>query len=92
MVDILQTLTDRDAMEAKSDFWSMTGNYAVGNHVVPGRQFPLPKADFPIPLRFCEIYRQTTNPNVFGGESIVGGENSFSDLRIGVTRFTILSK
>ena len=51
--------TDRHAMEAKSDVWSTTGNYVFRHHVIRRRKLHAPKADFPAPLWYIGVYRQT---------------------------------
>ena len=42
---------DREAMEAREDFWSMSGECIYRHHVLPREQLYVPKeSSFPIPL------------------------------------------
>ena len=44
---------DRDAMEAREDFWSMSGDPVYRHHVTPRGQLYVPKdSSFPIPFFF----------------------------------------
>ena len=50
---------DQDAKEAQLDFWSITDKYIYRNHVAPQQKFHVPKGDFPIPLRYIDVDKQT---------------------------------
>ena len=53
-----------DANEARSDFWSMSGNFVYRHHVEPRVKLYSPrKESFPIPLKYIDVSR-TTHTNL----------------------------
>ena len=48
---------DHNAQGAKHDFWSLSGIF--GNHVFPRTSLHVPNDDFPIPVRYVDVCRQT---------------------------------
>ena len=48
---------DPDAQGAEHDFWSLSGIF--GNHVFRRTSLYVPKDDFPIPVRYVDVCRQT---------------------------------
>ena len=49
-----------DDSEARSDFWSIEGNYIYRHHVEPRVKLYVPKEEpFPIPLRYVDVVRRT---------------------------------
>ena len=52
---------DRDAVEAREDFWRMAGEFTCRNHVVPSEIVCVPKEpSVPIPLEYTNVVRQTS--------------------------------
>ena len=46
--------------EAKSDFWSITGEFIYRHHVEPRAKLHIPKEEsFPIPLKYIDVTRKT---------------------------------
>ena len=46
--------------EAKSDFWSLSGNFINRHHVEPRGKLFVPKEEsFPIPLKYIDVTRTT---------------------------------
>ena len=57
---------DRDAAEARKDFWSMSGElFIYRHHVMPREQWYVPKeSSFPMPSKYMDVVRQIkTNPD-----------------------------
>ena len=47
----------RDDEEAKSDFWTITGEFIYRHHVVPGVKLNVPREEtFPVPMKYIERY------------------------------------
>ena len=60
--EILQGQEDstRDEQEAKSDFWSITGEFISRHHVVPRVKLYVPREEtFPIPLKYIDVATTT---------------------------------
>ena len=50
----------RDAMEARADFWSMSGGFFYCHFVMPREHLYVPKdSSFPIPSKYVDVVRQT---------------------------------
>ena len=78
-------------VEARQDFWSIVGVYTYRNHVAPRTtKLYAPKDDFPIPLNYIDVLRQTkTSIDVLHETTIddhwnVDGDTSLSEPWIGV--------
>ena len=50
---------DPDAQAAEHEVWSTSGRYIFGNHDFPRTSLYPPKDDFPIPVRYVVVCRQT---------------------------------
>ena len=56
----LQEVSTRDEEEAKSDFWTITGEFIYRHHVEPRVKLYMPKEEsFPIPLKHIDVTRTT---------------------------------
>ena len=54
----IQDDSTRDNEEAKSDFWTITGEFIYRHHVVPRVKLYVPKEEsFPIPLKYIDVTR-----------------------------------
>ena len=65
---------DRDAMEAREDFRSMSGEFLYRHHVMP-RENVLQESSFSIPLKHIDVVRQTKT-------NLDNLEECINDLRI----------
>ena len=88
-----------DAGEARTDFWSMSGNLIYRRHVEPGVKLYSPREEtFPIPLKKIDVSRTThTNLDVkqekrLGDYWNIDGSRNLSDPWTGFTQFTLLSE
>ena len=88
-----------DAGEAKSDFWSMSGNFTFRHHVEPRVKLYSPREEsFPIPLKYIDVSRTThTNLDVKQERHIddfwnIDGSRDLSDYWTGFTQFTLLEE
>ena len=55
-----QENSTRDEQEAKSDFWSITGEFISRHHVVPRVKLYVPREEtFPIPLKYIDVATTT---------------------------------
>ena len=95
----IQDDSTRDDEEAKSDFWTITGEFIYRHHVEPRVKLYAPKGEsFPIPLKYIDVSRTThTSPNVVLEQQIedywnVDGEKELSDAWTGFTRFVLLKE
>ena len=51
---------DRDAVEAKEDVWSTSGEIIYHHHVMPREHLYVPKeSSFPFPSEYIEVARET---------------------------------
>ena len=56
----LQEDSTRDDEEAKSDFWTITGEFICRHHVEPRVKLHVPREEsFPIPLMYIDVTRNT---------------------------------
>ena len=54
----LQNDSTRDDEEAKSDFWTITGEFIYRHHVELGVKLYVPREEsFPIPLKYIDVTR-----------------------------------
>ena len=90
----LQDETTRDDEEAKSDFWTITGDFIYCHHVEPRVKLYMPTEEsFPIPMKYIDVTRTThTSLDVLLEKRIdddwdVDGEKDLSDAWTGFTRF-----
>ena len=87
----------RDAGEARTDTWSMSGNFKNRHHVEPRVKLYSPREEsFPVPLKYIGVSRTThTNLDVMQKGRIVNywnidGSRDYSDFWTGFTQFTLL--
>ena len=80
--------------EAKSDFWTVTGEFIHRHHVEPRVKLYVPREEsFPIPLNYIDVTRTTyTSLDVMLEKQIedywnVDGEKELTDAWTGFTRF-----
>ena len=85
--------------EAKSDFWSISGDFVYRHHVEPLVKLYMPKEEsFPIPVKYIDVTRTTyTSLDVLLVKQIdddwnVDGERELSDAWTGFTRFILLNE
>ena len=56
----LQEDSTRDDEEAKSDFWTSTGEFIYRHHVEPRVKLYVPKEEtFPVPMKYIDVTRNT---------------------------------
>ena len=56
----LQDDSTRDDEEAKSDFWTITGEFIYRHHVEPRVKLYVPREEtFPIPVEYIDVTRTT---------------------------------
>ena len=85
-------------VEAPRDFWSVMEDYKNRDHVAPRTKLHVPKDDFPIPLNYLDVQRETkTSIDVVYEATIDGswnflGDRSLSEPWICVTRFELPNK
>ena len=94
-----QADSTRDDAEAKSDFWSITGDFIYRHHVEPRVKLYSPREEsFPIPMKYIDFTRTTrTSLDVLLKKQIddhwnVDGERKLSDSWTGFTRFVPLKE
>ena len=90
---------DLEAVEAREDCWSISGEFIYRHHVRPREHLYLPKeSSFPILFEYTDVVRQTkTNLDNLEESSIdglwhIGGNRILSENWSGSTRFRILNK
>ena len=95
----LQHDSTRDDEEAKSDFWTITGEFIYRHHVEPRvKLYMLREETFPFPMKYIDVTRTTcTSPDVLLEKNIedywnVDGEKCLSDAWKGFTRFILLNE
>ena len=88
-----------DAVEARNDFWSMSGNFIYRHHVEPRVKLYMPKEEsFPIPMKYIDVSRIThTNLDVMRESRIydnlkIDGSSDLSDYWTGFTQSTLSSE
>ena len=88
-----------DAGEARTDFWSISGNFKNRHHVEPRVKLYLPREEsFPIPLKYIDVSRSThTNLDVKQEKRVddywnIDGSRDLSDPWTGFTQFTLLEE
>ena len=89
----------RDDEGAKSDFWTVTGDFIFRHLFEPRVELYVPREEsFPIPLKYIDVTRTTkTSLDVLLEKNIedywqVDGEKELSDAWTGFTRFILLNK
>ena len=95
----LQEDRTRDDEEAKSDFWTITGEFIYRPHVEPRVKLYMPKEEtFPIPMKYIDVTRTTyTSLDVMMEKHSedcwdVDGEKELSDAWTAFTRFMLLNE
>ena len=95
----LQHDSTRDVEEAKSDFWTITGEFIYRHHVEPRvKLYMLKEETFPIPMKYIDVTRTTkTSMDVLLEKHLedywnVDGEKELSDAWIDFTRFILLNE
>ena len=95
----LQEDSTRDDEEAKSDSWTITGNFIYRHHVAPRVKLYMPRENTcPIPMKYIDVARTTyTSLDVLLKKNIedywnVDGERELSDAWTGFTRFVLLKE
>ena len=85
--------------EAKSDFWSISGDFIYRHHVEPRvKLYVQTEESFPTPMKYIDVTRTTdTHLDVMLEKHIedhwnVDGERELSDAWTGFTRFTSLNE
>ena len=85
--------------EAKSDFWSISGDFVYHHHVESRVKLHVPTEEsFLVPLKYIDVTRTTdTTFDVMSEKHIdvywnVDGDRELSDAWTGFTKFTILSE
>ena len=85
-----------DAVEARNDFWSTSGNFINRQHVEPRVKLYSPREEsFPIPLKYIDVSRTTqTNLDVMQERRIddywnIDGSRDLSDSWTGFTQFAL---
>ena len=85
--------------EAKSDFWSLSGNFIYRHHVEPRVKLFVPTEEsFPILLKYMDVTRNTDKTlDVMSEKRIedywnVDGERELSDAWTGLTIFVVLNE
>ena len=85
--------------EAKSDFWSISGDFIYRHHVEPRVKLYVPTEEsFPVPLKYNVVTRTTdTTLDVMSEKHIddywnVHGNRELSDAWTGSTRFIVLNE
>ena len=84
--------------EVREDFLSIMGVYIFRDHVAPRTKLFVTKDDYPTPLDYIHVQRQTnTSPDALQEATIddywnMDVEKSVSEPWIGVTRFMVLNK
>ena len=96
---VVQEDSTRDDEEAKSDFWTITGEFIYRHHVVPRVKLYVPSEEtFPIPMKCIDVTRTTyTSLDVMLEQQIeddwnVNGEKELSDALTRFTRFILLNE
>ena len=81
-------------VQAQQDFWSIMGDYVYRNHVAPRTKLHVPHDDFPIPLNYMDVQRQTKISFDVPHEDDwnIDGHKSLSETWIGVPRFELHNK
>ena len=85
-------------LEARQVFWSVTVDHIYRNHVAPRTKLKVPEDDFPRPLNYNEVQRQTTTSLDVVQEATIDdywnidGDKSLSEPWIGGTRFALPRK
>ena len=94
----LQDDTTRDDAKAKSDFWTITGEFICRHHVEPRVKLYVPRDEsFPLPLKYIDVTRKHTSIDVllekhFDDYWNVDGDRELSDAWTGFTRFILLNE
>ena len=89
----------RDDEEAKSDFWTITGDCIYRHHVEPRVKLYTPREEsLPFPMKYIDVTRTTyTSLDVWLEKNSedywnVDGERELSDAWTGFTRFVLLKE
>ena len=75
-------------VEARQDFWSVTGDYIFRYHVAPRTKLCVLKVDFPILVSYMDVQRQTKT-SIVDDYWNTDGDRLLSEPWIGVTRFAL---
>ena len=95
----VQPTGTKDDAEARTDFWSIKGDFIYRHHLEPRVQLYVPKDEtFPFPLKCTDVTRATsTTLDVLLERRIdeywnIEGDRDLSNAWTGLTRFTILNE